>query len=306
MQFTLQSPYKPTGDQPKAIEQLVRNLEAKKEEQILLGVTGSGKTFTMANVIEQTQRPTLIICHNKTLAAQLSNELTEFFPKNAVCYFVSYYDYYLPESYTPSSDTYLEKETDINEEVERLRHFATESIMTRDDVIIVASVSCIYGLGSPEAYIGQSMEIEKGQKINRQDLINDLIKIYYERNDYEANPGTFAIEGDSIEIRKSSTNERIIIDLWGDKVEQIVTTGLFSDKEDEINSVKVFPARHYVTEKDALTRIIPDVEKDLKDRLKTLKSQGKLVEAQRLKQRVSYDLEMMQETGYVSGNKNNY
>ena len=165
-------------------------------------------------------------------------------------------------------------------------------------------MSCIYGLGSPEAYIGQSMEIKKGQKVNRQDLINDLIKIYYERNDYEANPGTFAIKGDSIEIRKSSTNERIIIDLWGDQVKQIVTTGLFSDKEDEINSVKVFPARHYVTEKDALTRIIPDVERDLKDRLKVLKSQGKLVEAQRLKQRVSYDLEMMQETGYVSGIEN--
>lgn len=304
MQFNIQSKHKPTGDQPKAIKQLTENLKQNKAEQILLGVTGSGKTFTMANVIQKTQRPTLIICHNKTLTAQLANELQELFPENAVCYFVSYYDYYLPESYIPSSDTYLEKETSINDEIDRLRHYATEALFTRDDVIIVASVSCIYGLGSPEQYAEQTLELKLGQKINRQDLIKQLLNIYYQRNDYESLMGTFSLRGDSLEIRKSSSTEKVVIDLWGDKIEKIVNTGQFNEQEQELDFIKIFPAKHYVTEKNLIKKVIPEIKQELKDQVKKLKSNNKLVEAQRLNQRVTYDLEMLAETGFVNGIEN--
>jgi excinuclease ABC subunit B len=303
--FKIVSDLRPTGDQPGAIEALVRGLESGMRRQTLLGVTGSGKTFTMANVIERVQRPTLILAHNKTLAAQLYSEIKEFFPDNAVEYFVSYYDYYQPEAYIPSTDTYIEKDSDINEEIDKLRHAATRALRSRDDVVIVASVSCIYGLGSPSAYEEQTVILKRGQLSRRDRVLRHLIDIQYDRNDLTLVRGTFRVRGDTLEVYPVYEELAVRVEFFGDEIERIVEvdplTGEILAERDEI---AIFPARHFVTTSDKLVLAIADIEQELKHRLEVLEAQGKVLEAARLRQRTMYDLEMLQETGFCSGVEN--
>ena len=304
-EFKLVSDFKPTGDQPQAIEKLAEGIIRGYKHQTLLGVTGSGKTFTMAGVIERVQKPTLVICHNKTLAAQLCSEFREFFPHNAVEYFVSYYDYYQPEAYIPRTDTYIEKETDINEEIDRLRHAATRALMTRRDVIITASVSCIYSLGSPQEYYSFVLSLKKGEKRNLDRIIRRLVEMQYERNDIDFTRGKFRLRGDTLEIQPAYEELAIRVEFWGDEVERIVEidplTGEFLGEREEID---IFPAKHFVTSREKLEAAIADIEKELEERVEELTSQGKLLEAQRLQARTHYDMEMLREAGYCTGIEN--
>jgi excinuclease ABC subunit B len=303
--FKLQSKFKPAGDQPAAIEGLLKSLNAKRRYQTLLGVTGSGKTFTMANVIEKIQKPTLIISHNKTLAAQLAAEFQEFFPQNAVHYFVSYYDYYQPEAYIPRSDTYIEKDTQINEEIDRLRNAATQSLLSRKDVLIVASVSCIYGLGNPANYLELSLQIKKGQSLKRDKLLRRLTDLQFHRNDIDLQRATYRVQGDVVEIILSSEDTIIRMDFFGDILEKIerldAVSGHLIEKLDEFT---IFPAKHFVTPEDKLKEALENIRLELNDRLAELKGQGKILEAARLEQRTNFDLEMLTNTGFVGGIEN--
>ncbi|MBU1148506.1 excinuclease ABC subunit UvrB [Patescibacteria group bacterium] len=306
MKFALKSKFKPTGDQPQAIKKLVAGLAKKQRSQVLLGVTGSGKTFTMANVINQVQRPTLIISHNKTLAAQLASEFHDFFPQNAVHYFVSYYDYYQPESYIARTDTYIEKTTKINEEIDRLRNAATSSLLSRQDVIVVASVSCIYGIGSPTVYDKVKIKLAQGAKIDRTKLLKHLIKIRYERNDFDFKRGSFRIKGDLLEIYPSYWTEQIVrIEFFGDKIEKIMVVDYLNQVVlEEVKDIAIFPATHYVAPDERVDLALLEIDRDLKVRVKELKDQNKLLEAQRLTQRTKYDLEMMRNTGFCKSIEN--
>jgi len=306
MKFQLVSKFKPTGDQPQAIKKLHNGLKNGYRDQTLLGVTGSGKTFTMACVIEKMQKPTLIISHNKTLAAQLASEFKEFFPKNAVNYFVSYYDYYQPESYIPKTDTYIEKETKINEEIDRLRHASTADLLTRQDVIIVASVSCIYGLGSPESYQKVSINVKVGNKKDRNLFLKQLTDIQYKRNDFDFQRGTFRVRGDTVDIYLASAREEAIkIELLGNEVEKITRFNpLTGQVIEKIKEIDIFPASHYVTLPEEMDLILNQIREDLKIRLKEFKKLGKPLEEERLEQRTNYDLEMMKNTGYCNGIEN--
>ena len=304
-QFKIVSDFRLTGDQPQAVDRLVEGLNKGCREQTLIGVTGSGKTFTMANVIERMQRPTLVICHNKTLAAQLATEFKEFLPENAVGYFVSYYDYYQPEAYIPSTDLYIEKETDINEEIDKLRHAATMSLFTRRDVVIVASVSCIYSLGAPEEYHGFALTIEKDKQYKRDKLVRHLVDMQYERNDYDFTRGKFRIRGDTLEIQPAYQETALRIEFWGDRIERIVEVDpLTGEVLAHFEQVDIYPAKHFVTSHEKLLAAIEDIKVELEERLKELRSQGKLLEAQRLEARTNYDIEMLQEVGYCTGVEN--
>jgi excinuclease ABC subunit B len=305
MQFQLKSSYKPAGDQPEAIEQLVDGLKRGAEHQVLLGVTGSGKTFTMANVIEQVQMPTLVISHNKTLAAQLFQEFREFFPDNAVEYFVSFYDYYQPEAYIPSTDTYVQKESMINDEIDRLRLKATSSLMSRRDVIIVASVSCIYGIGSPEAYAASSVTIKKGDTIDRRNFLFRLTEMQYARNEMELQRGTFRVKGDVFEIQPAYEEIALRIETFGDKIEAIRRVHPVNGKSiGELDEITIFPAKHYMTVGVTMDEAVAQIGRELDDQLALFRSQNKLLEAQRLEQRTRYDMEMLKEVGYVNGIEN--
>ena len=305
-QFVLKAPYQASGDQPKAIEALAAGVRAGMKEQILLGVTGSGKTFTMASVIEKVQMPTLVIAHNKTLAAQLCSELKAFFPDSRVEYFVSYYDYYQPEAYIASSDTYIEKDASINDEIDRLRHSATAALRERKDVIIVASVSCIYSMGDPEEYEGQMLSIRPGMTYPRSRLIRDLIDIQYERNDVEFERGTFRVRGDVIEIIPAGENQKAIrVELFGDEVDRIsVIDAVSGHALATLEHVSLYPATHYATDPEHMEEHIGEIEKDLAERVAEFEGEGKLLEAQRIAQRTRYDIEMMREIGYCQGIEN--
>lgn len=304
-EFKLTSPYKPLGDQPKAIKSLSEGFNNGLKQQTLLGVTGSGKTFTMANVIREVKKPTLVISHNKTLAAQLYEEFKEFFPDNAVEYFVSYYDYYQPEAYIAQSDTYIDKEAQINDEIDMMRHSTTQSLLSRDDVIVVSSVSCIYGIGSPEDYGGLVLSVEVGDTDGREKIIRTLIDMQYERNDIDFNRGKFRVRGDVIEIRPSQGSIGIRIELFGDEVDRIsLIDPLLGSVKRDMDRVVVFPAKHFVTSKNKIESAIKDIEEELEERLIVLHSQNKLVEAQRLEQRTRFDMEMLQEVGYCTGIEN--
>ena len=304
-EFKLSADFTATGDQPTAVSQLSKGISKGFGKQTLLGVTGSGKTFTMACIVEKIQRPTLVIAHNKTLAAQLATEFKEFFPENAVEYFVSYYDYYQPEAYVPRTDTYIEKDADINEELDKLRHSATRSLLTRKDVLIVASVSCIFGLGAPEEYQGFVASVKKGESKNQRDLIRKLVDMQYERNDYDLARGRFRVRGDTVEILPAYEQLGIRIEFWGDEVEKIthldtLTGEILSEKE----YVEIYPAKHFVTSKEKLRMAIRDIGEELELHLKHLKSSDKLLEAQRLESRTKYDLEMLEIAGYCAGVEN--
>ena len=304
--FKIESKFKPTGDQPEAIEKLVDSLNKNNKFQTLLGVTGSGKTFTMANVIEKMQKPTIILAHNKTLAAQLCSEFKEFFPNNIVEYFVSYYDYYQPEAYVPQTDTFIEKDSSINDEIDKLRHSATSALFERRDVIIVASVSCIYGLGNPDEYRKLTISLRVGMEIGRNEVIKKLIEIQYERNDIDFQRGTFRVRGDNLDIiPASSSNVGIRVEFFGEEIDRIrefdVLTGNILG---ERKHVAIFPASHFATSTETLERSINKIEEELEDRLRELNSQDKLLEAQRLRQRTNFDLEMIREMGYCSGIEN--
>lgn len=306
MQFKLHTPYQPTGDQPAAIQKLVDGINLGYHDQVLLGATGTGKTFTVANVIQQLQIPTLVMTHNKTLAAQLYAEYTEFFPENAVEYFVSYYDYYQPEAYIPRRDLYIEKETDINEEIDRLRLAATTALMSRQDVIIVASVSAIYGLGDPDVYRASVLHIPKGQIYRRNALLRQLVDIQYQRNDLEIKPGIFRVRGDTLEILPAySEKEAIRVSFFGDEIEEITRlnplTGEVLEKPDEVD---IYPAKHYVAEEKRMEKALVDIEAELEDRLAYFRKNDRLLEAQRLEQRTRYDLEMLREVGTCAGIEN--
>jgi excinuclease ABC subunit B len=304
--FRLVSEFEPRGDQPRAISALVDGLEKGQRYQVLLGVTGSGKTYTMANVIAAVNRPALVIAHNKTLAAQLYGEFKSLFPENAVAYFVSYYDYYQPEAYIPSTDTYIEKDSSINEEIDKLRHAATHFLLERRDVIIVASVSCIYGLGSPEAYHGMLLMLEEGAEIPRDAMLARLVEIQYERNDVDFHRGTFRVRGDVIEIFPPYEEEKAIrVELFGDTVEAIsLVDPLRGKKIERLGRVAIYPGSHYVTTQDNLKRAVGAIREELGERLRELKRENKLLEAQRLEQRTHFDIEMMEEMGYCSGIEN--
>ncbi len=304
--FEIVSEFSPQGDQPKAIEQLVEGVQAGKKHQTLLGATGTGKTFTIAQTISKLNRPTLVIAHNKTLAAQLASEFKEFLPNNSVDYFVSYYDYFQPEAYVPSSDTYIEKDSSINEEIDRLRHSATSSLFERRDVVIVASVSCIYGLGSPEEYGNLLLSLRVGMEKSRQDILSRLVDIQYQRNDINFVRGTFRVRGDVVEIFPASREEHAVrIELFGDEIERIseinVLTGEITGEREHI---AIFPASHFVTREEKMRIAITNIERELEERLAVFKEQGKLLEAQRLEQRTRYDIEMMKEVGFCSGIEN--
>ena len=304
-QFEVVSDFKPTGDQPVAIDQITKGLEEGLTHQSLLGVTGSGKTFTMANVIERVQRPTLVIAHNKTLAAQLATEFREFFPNNAVEYFVSYYDYYQPEAYVPRTDTYIEKEADINEELDKLRHAATRGLLTRRDVIIVASVSCIFGLGSPEEYQSFVAYVRKGESRSRSRLVRELVDMQYDRNDMDMARGRFRVRGDTLEILPAYDEVGVRIEFWGDEVERIIQIDpLTGELLGELEDVEIYPAKHFVTSEEKLKLGIEDIERELAEQLHELNERGKLLEAQRLESRTRYDLEMLREAGYCAGVEN--
>jgi excinuclease ABC subunit B len=296
----------PRGDQPRAIEQIVTGLGRGEDHQVLLGVTGSGKTFTIANVIQAVQRPTLVMAHNKTLAAQLYGEFKTLFPDNAVEYFVSYYDYYQPEAYIPSTDTYIEKDSAINDEIDKLRHAATHSLLERPDVIIVASVSCIYGLGSPEAYQGMLLVLQQGMDIPRDEMLRRLVEIQYERNDIDFHRGTFRVRGDVVEIFPPYEEERAVrVEFFGDQIESITAVDpLRGKKLQALQRVAIYPGSHYVTTRDNLKRAIVDIRVELGGRLNELRGRNKLLEAQRLEQRTNFDIEMMEEMGYCQGIEN--
>ncbi len=303
--FRLHAPYQPTGDQPEAIRQLVDGVRRGQRHQVLLGATGTGKTFTMAAVIEHLQMPALVLAHNKTLAAQLYAEFKAFFPENAVEYFVSYYDYYQPEAYVPQQDLYIEKDADINEEIERLRLAATTALMTRPDVIIVASVSAIYGLGNPEAYGRGVIRLRTGEIYRRNALLRQLVESQYQRNDTELRPGTFRVRGDTLEVAPAYADDLVYrIDFFGDEVERIAAYDMWGSRKEFLDAVEIFPAKHYLTEEEKLQKALADIEAELEARLAELKAQGKLLEAQRLEQRTRYDLEMLREMGYCSGIEN--
>ncbi len=305
-EFRVEAPFVPLGDQPEAIDKLVEGIRRGDKAQVLLGATGTGKTFTMAKVIEAVQKPTLVIAHNKTLAAQLASEFKDFFPQNAVEYFVSYYDYYQPEAYVAASDTYIEKDSSINEQIDRMRHAATYALLTRQDVIIVASVSCIYGLGSPDEYRGMVLSLRQGQTRDRDDILRKLIEIQYDRNDVAFTRGKFRVRGDVIEVYPAGANEKVIrISLFGDEIEKIqeidsVTGEILSDRK----HIAIYPASHFVTSRENLLRAARDIEDELDGQLAFFKREQRLLEAQRLEQRTRYDLEMMQEMGYCSGVEN--
>lgn len=303
--FELKSKFKPTGDQPAAIAQLVKGLEKGEKEQTLLGVTGSGKTFTMANIVQEVQKPTLVLCHNKTLAAQLYNEFKNFFPNNAVHYFVSYFDYYQPEAYIPRSDTYIEKDSQINEEIDRLRHAATDSLLTRKDVLIVASVSCIYGIGSVEDYDGLSIKIEKGERRVRDKFLRQLTDIQYQRNDIDFHRSTFRVRGDVVDVYPASEELAYRIEFFGDEIDRITKVDpLTGEILSNLDSLQIFPGSHYVTPYDKLKVALVQIKKELDERLAYFKEHGLLLEAQRLEQRTKFDLEMLEETGFVKGIEN--
>jgi excinuclease ABC subunit B len=304
--FKLVSDFKPAGDQPQAIEKLVRGVKDGVPHQVLLGVTGSGKTFTMAHVIAQVERPTLVISHNKTLAAQLYTEFKSLFPENAVEYFVSYYDYYQPEAYIPATDTYIEKDASINDEIDKMRHSATRALFEREDVIIVASVSCIYGLGSPEAYQGCLIYLQEGDRVDRNQLLRKLVEIQYQRNDIDFHRGTFRVRGDVVEVFPAHEERHAIrIEFEGDRVERITEVDPLRGKViQRLNKVPIYPGSHYVTPPDQLPRAIKAIREELEERLEELISQGKLLEAQRLKTRTLYDLELLEQTGYCPGIEN--
>ncbi|MCS3915257.1 excinuclease ABC B subunit [Caldanaerobacter subterraneus subsp. tengcongensis MB4] len=304
--FKLVSNFKPTGDQPQAIEKLVEGVRRGYRYQTLLGVTGSGKTFTMANIIARLNRPTLVIAHNKTLAAQLYSEFKEFFPENAVEYFVSYYDYYQPEAYVPETDTYIEKDASINEEIDKLRHSATAALFERRDVIIVASVSCIYGLGDPIDYENLMLSLRPGMVKDRDEIIRKLVEIQYERNDINFTRGKFRVRGDVIEVFPASfSNKAIRIELFGDEIDRIAEIDVLTGEVLGYRKhVAIFPASHYATSRDKLERAIKSIREELEERYKELKEMGKIVEAERLWQRTNYDLEMLQEMGYCKGIEN--
>ncbi|HAZ16518.1 MAG: UvrABC system protein B [Parcubacteria group bacterium GW2011_GWA2_43_13] len=307
MRFNLHKPYKPTGDQPGAIEQISQWITQGNHSQTLLGVTGSGKTFSMANIINNLQRPALIISHNKTLAAQLATEFQSFFPNNAVHYFVSYYDYYQPEAYIPQSDTYIEKETQVNEEIDRLRHASTQSLLSRNDVIIVASVSCIYGLGSPQEYKKQAITVTQGQCIPRNDILRHLTQLQFTRNDTDFHRGTFRVRGDSIEIYPVfSLDEIIRIELFGDTIEQIHILDSLTGKQKikNIHTIDIYPATHYVAPEENRKNILATIERDMLEQVSMFTGQNKLLEAQRIEQRTRYDLEMIKNIGYCNGIEN--
>ena len=299
------SPYEPSGDQPQAIEKLAQGIEDGLRYQTLLGVTGSGKTFTMAKVIEAVQRPTLILAPNKTLAAQLASELKEMFPDNAVVYFVSYYDYYQPEAYVPSSDTFIEKDASINEEVEKLRHAATSALLSRRDVIVVASVSCIYGIGSPQDYAGMAVFLDKREPADRDEVIYGLIDIQYDRNDYELKRGTFRVRGDSLDVFPPYADNPIRVDFWGDEIEEISEIdNVTGEVLNSYQALPIWPASHYVTARPKMNRAIGTIRDELRDRLEQFNEEGKLLEAQRLEMRTNYDLEMLETMGFCSGIEN--
>ncbi|MBA7570387.1 MAG: excinuclease ABC subunit UvrB [Dehalococcoidia bacterium] len=304
-QFEIVSDFKMTGDQPQAVDGLVAGLNKDFKHQTLLGVTGSGKTFTMANVIARVQRPTLVICHNKTLAAQLSTEFKEFFPDSAVEYFVSYYDYYQPEAYIPRTDTFIEKEIDINEEIDKLRHAATRSLFTRRDVVIVASVSCIYGLGEPEEYRSFVCSLKKGGSYPREELLRRLVDMQYERNDIDFTRGRFRVRGDTLEIQPSYEELALRIEFFGDEIERIMEIDpLTGELLKELEAIDIYPAKHFVTSHDKLMLAIESIKQELTERLAELKGQGKLLEAARLEARTNYDIEMLREAGYCHAVEN--
>lgn len=304
--FDLQAPYEPAGDQIEAIKELVKGVQEGKKHQTLLGATGTGKTFTISNVIQQTNKPTLIMAHNKTLAGQLYSEFKEFFPNNAVEYFVSYYDYFQPEAYVPQTDTYIEKDSSINEEIDKLRHSATSSLFERKDVIIIASVSCIYGLGNPEEYRDMVVSLRTGMEIERNQLLRKLVDIQYERNDINFTRGTFRVRGDVVEIFPASRDEKCLrVEFFGDEIDRIrevdaLTGEIMAERE----HVAIFPASHFVTREEKMKLAIENIEKELEEQLKILRAEDKLLEAQRLEQRTRYDLEMMEEMGFCSGIEN--
>ncbi|MFC1967137.1 excinuclease ABC subunit UvrB [Chloroflexota bacterium] len=304
-QFEIVSDFRMTGDQPQAADGLVDGLEKGFKHQTLLGVTGSGKTFTMANVIQRVQRPTLVICHNKTLAAQLASEFKDFFPNNAVEYFVSYYDYYQPEAYVPRTDTYIEKEVDINDEIDKLRHAATRALFERRDVLIVASVSCIYGLGEPEEYRSFVASLKRGDTLDRQQLLRQLVDMQYERNDMDFSRGRFRVRGDTLEIQPAYDELALRIEFFGDDIERIVSIDpLTGELLAEMDTVNIYPAKHFVTSHDKLMLAIENIKAEQAERLAELKQEGKILEAARLEARTNYDLEMMQEAGYCTGVEN--
>ncbi len=303
--FKLHAEYQPTGDQPQAIEKLVQGLSAGEREQTLLGVTGSGKTFTMANIIAKRNVPTLILAHNKTLAAQLYSEFKSFFPNNEIHYFVSYFDYYQPEAYIASSDTYIEKDSQINEEIDRLRHAATDALLTRRDVVIVASVSCIYGIGSPESYETMSIQIKKGERRQRDRLIRLMTDIQYQRNDIDFSRGTFRVKGDVVDVFPAGQDAAYRLEFFGDEVDRITQINpLTGEIVAEPESIHIFPSSHYVTPKEKLTHAIEGIKREFEERVAWFEKHDKLLEAQRLAQRTKYDIEMLEETGFVKGIEN--
>ena len=306
MDFKIQAPFEPAGDQPQAIAKLAEGVEQGLRTQVLLGATGTGKTYTIAQVINKVRKPTLVIAHNKTLAAQLASELKAFFPENAVEYFVSYYDYYQPEAYIPQSDTYIEKDASINDEIDKLRHSATSALFERRDVIIVASVSCIYGLGAPQEYYDMVLSLRLGQSIDRQKILHKLVEIQYTRNDIDFKRGTFRVRGDVIEVIPAAYGEKAVrIEMFDDEVDRIVEFDVLTGEIlAQRNHVAIFPASHYVTSRENLERAMNDIREELDERLDELNKHGRLLEAQRLEQRTNYDLEMMQEMGYCSGIEN--
>ena len=305
-EFKLKAPYEPTGDQPQAIAELVKGFKEGNQCQTLLGVTGSGKTFTMANVIQQLQKPTLVIAHNKTLAAQLYGEFKEMFPENAVEYFVSYYDYYQPEAYVPSSDTYIAKDSAINDEIDKLRLSATMALTERRDVIIVASVSCIYGLGSPMDYQNMVISLRPGMIKERDELMAKLIEIQYDRNDMDFHRGTFRVRGDVVEVIPAYESETAIrIEFFGDEIDRITEIDILTGEiKDELKHAAIFPASHYVVDRENINRAVKDIETELDERVKEFKRQDKLLEAQRIAERTNFDIEMLKETGFCSGIEN--
>ncbi|MCI6928222.1 MAG: DEAD/DEAH box helicase family protein, partial [Ruminococcus sp.] len=304
--FELVSPFEPMGDQPQAIEELTDGLKKGYMEQTLLGATGSGKTFTMAKVIEKVNRPTLVLAHNKTLAAQLCSEFKEFFPKNAVEYFVSYYDYYQPEAYIPTTDTYIEKDSAINDEIDKLRHSATSALSERRDVIIVASVSCIYSLGDPIDYRSMVISLRTGMEKNRDDLIKKLIEIQYERNDISFTRNKFRVKGDVVEIFPVYSNENAFrIEFFGDEIDRISEiNALTGQVKNVLSHVAIYPASHYVVSPEKMEKAITQIYSEMEEQVKVFQSEGKLIEAQRIKQRTEYDIEMLRETGFCKGIEN--
>ena len=304
--FELVSQYKPTGDQPQAIEDLVKGFKEGNQCQTLLGVTGSGKTFTMANVIQQINKPTLVIAHNKTLAAQLYGEFKEMFPDNAVEYFVSYYDYYQPEAYVPSSDTYIAKDSSVNEEIDKLRLSATAALIERRDVIVIASVSCIYGLGEPENFEQMMVSLRPGMEKDRDEVLRQLIDIQYDRNDMDFKRGTFRVRGDTVEVVPADRGDTAIrVEFFGDEIDRISEIDMLTGEiKNTLNHIAIFPASHYVVPKERMEKAIKNIEIELEEQVKYFKEEGKLLEAQRIAERTNFDIEMMRETGFCSGIEN--